>query len=201
MKTNTSSRKLKPRTLVLIILVSFIIIPIFMLLCRYGIYLIQYYAAPERDLDRYCSIGGSDWEVQRPYVVFPPKNAVVEATDTDYLQKSCISPLFFMGRQNLVYLSCNYTEEQYQTEVVRLAELCGDKNTETFALPAYVYYGYYPNGCCEYALLDEAAHTIYYLSFQGSMLLKQYIPGQLRPNTSFAFGKADSAEEWNGGNF
>lgn len=198
---SVTSQKSKRKKCVLLVLASLVLIPVLLIIIRLCISFYQYNKEPEQSLSRYCTIGNSAWEVQNPYVIFPENENVSTAESAHYLQKTCISPMFFIERQNLVYLECSYTEAQYQAEVGRLAELCGETNTETFALPAYVYYGFYPNGCCEYAILDEASLTIHYLSFQGSMLFKQYIPSQLHPNTNFYFGKADSAEEWDGGNF
>lgn len=198
---NKTGKKLKKKSIALLVFVILVLVPILLIIINYCVYLYQFYSAPERSLSRYCSISDSAWEVRQPYVIFPELDTVNSAEETEYLQKTCISPFFFIERQNLVYLVCCYGDEQYQTEVVRLEELCGEIDTETFAFPAYVYYGFYPNGCCEYAVIDEASHTIYYLSFQGSMLLKEHIPEWLQPKTKFYFGKAENAETWDGGNF
>ena len=198
---NKVNKRLNRKTIVLLVLLSLLLLPVLTSTVKYGVFLYQYYKEPERSFSKYCSIRASAWEVRQPYVIFPDLDTVNTAEKQEYLQKTCMSPFFFIERQNLVYLGCSYTEEKYKTEVARLAELCGEANTEVFAFPTYVYYGFYPNGCCEYAFCDESSHTVHYLSFQGSMLLEQYIPNQLQPNTPFYFGKADSAEEWDGGMF
>ena len=78
----------------------------------------------------------------------------------------------------LSLLRCNYSEEEFDREIIRLTEVASEYSEIYFNQPAYILY-YNILGDSEYALVNEQNHTIHYISFLGTRFLEQ-IPDEDR---------------------
>lgn len=150
-------------------------------LCCGCAYLFDYYTGPDTSLKNYLKHGEDGWLHDEPYELFPSLEAVQSAEEQHYLYKKYTSPTFLLDDDILTYLSCTYTEEDYNTEIERMQNLCGGLDEQTFLVPAYVLFRNFPNGFSEYAIADADSHTVFYIAVQGTMLFEKYVPESLHP--------------------
>ena len=74
----------------------------------------------------------------------------------------------------LTYAFCSFSEDVYEAEITRLQELANEYTETAFERPAYVL-RFEPKFIREYALVDEDAHTIHYISYYCPSFLKQVL--------------------------
>ena len=74
--------------------------------------------------------------------------------------------------QYLTYALCTFSEEVFNLEVSRLADLASEYSETYFAIPAYILYLDYV-GSSEYALVDENSLSIHYVCFSSNRFLDQ----------------------------
>lgn len=99
--------------------------------------------------------------IHSEFDIFPARNALDLCVVNNYRYVSK-STLFFDDLYFL--LSCTYTPEQYETELLRLQQTGAEYENTLFSLPAYVML--FSGKCYEYALLDEEHHTVIYVYAQ-----------------------------------
>ena len=165
----------KKAKIILFIVLGVILLPILCGFIRVAVYLQTLDSAPDESLTHYKSTKCDGWLAAEPYAVFPEKADVEASKEYHYLHKRIVSPTILQNNDIVTFLSCQYSDEAYSEEVARLNMLCGDLNINDFQYPAYVRYAGFPSHCYQYALLDESANTIYYVSFQYEMALKKYV--------------------------
>ena len=153
-----TARSQKARKWLSVLLICLGIAP----LCCGCAYLFDYYTGPDTSLKNYLKHGEDGWLHDEPYELFPSLEAVQSAEEQHYLYKKYTSPTFLLDDDILTYLSCTYTEEDYNTEIERLQNLCGGLDEQTFLVPAYVLFRNFPNGFSEYAIADADSHTVFY---------------------------------------
>ncbi|MCR5171174.1 MAG: hypothetical protein K6C33_12045 [Desulfovibrio sp.] len=102
--------------------------------------------------------------LQRSYwsegVLFPERSLLTEENCVFY------DRFFSDGANSPEYLSyalCTFSEEDYERQVARLAELSNEYSEEYFSKPAYILC-LNAVGLTEYALVDEGRHSIHYYS-------------------------------------
>ena len=86
--------------------------------------------------------------------------------------------------QYLSYALCSFSEEVYQGEVSRLAELASEYSETCFDKPAYILYLNFV-GRSEYALVDEDSRTIHYICYSSNRFL-DLLPAEDRLKAEFA---------------
>ena len=144
---------------------------------------IQEKAPPQTSINDYLTISEETFIIDNPYEIFPDKEVVLKTEEYDYFQKKVIEPLLLIFEDEaIIFLSCNYNEEQFAKEISRLDSLVEVSNTERFSLPAYEIHDF---KCYEYALIDEDSNKIYYVLSQSESFLNEFLPDYLRPKLFF----------------
>lgn len=110
-------------------------------------------------------------------VLFPKQDAIVE-NDVLLYQAECKSTII---DDDVYFILCHrYTANAFAGEITRFQESNAVYEDTLFALPAYVML--FTGDNYEYALLDEASHTITYVAAQAAdwnifeKLPEQYLP-------------------------
>ncbi len=122
------------------------------------------------------------WNAKEPYAVFPEKDSIRASDSYNYnLYHEKFPALFFLVDDDiLAVLECQFSEDDFNAEVVRLKELCGDANETDFAYPAFLYHTN-ARVSLEYALIDRENYTIHYISMQRITYAKRFVEPQYLP--------------------
>ncbi|MBQ8165227.1 MAG: hypothetical protein IJZ94_05380 [Clostridia bacterium] len=92
---------------------------------------------------------------------FPDKEVVNKSINCNY-EYRYRGTLFYDDQ--CIYIWCEYSEEDYISEIERLNISHGEYDTVLFDLPAYVFI--YDDICYEYAIIDDENRTIHYIYIQ-----------------------------------
>ena len=122
------------------------------------------------------------WNEKNPYAVYPEKRFIRAADSCDYHLYYDKFPLFNLLFDNdiLATLKCNYSQADFDCEIQRLSELCGNPDQTHFSYPAYVYTSE-ARAFMEYALVNRNNHSIYYFSVQNMRFARKYIDPKYLP--------------------
>lgn len=110
---------------------------------------------------------------------FPDQDTVTNGTVVSYSYKYKET---LIDDEQAVYLTCEFSEDNYRNEVSRLENSGADYAESLFDLPAYVFV-YGVSDSYEYAVLDENNHTIYYTYIQYLHGIRSDIPFQYLPSS------------------
>lgn len=123
------------------------------------------------------------WEAEEPYAVFPDKELVEGSVHYSYELYSEEFPILFLLYDNdaAAALCCTYTAQDYEEEIQRLKQLCGEPDETHFASSAYVYHTEHRGLFVEYALFDSQSRTIRYFALQGLVYSKKYVDPAFLP--------------------
>lgn len=122
------------------------------------------------------------------YKVFPTDLSDVDTVNDYYF---LFKPVLWVNPDIQVFLSCTYSKENFENEIIRLSELTAvidGYNTKSikysesiFMIPAY-YTVFAMYNSFEYALLDFETNTIIYVSMQYQSINEIYFDNKYLPN-------------------
>lgn len=136
------------------------------------------------------------------YEIFPTDLSGVDTVNDYYF---LFEPVLWVNPDIQVFLSCTYSKENYESEIIRLSELVAiidGYNTKSikysesiFMIPAY-YTIFATHSSFEYALLDFETNTIIYVSMQYQSINEIYFDSKYLPNDYLEVYTSDGNHEY-----
>lgn len=177
---HTSHRRIRPRTVFLLILIVPLAVAILSFFIRFGMYNYEHGQPPTSDLATYRRTALIGWNIEDPYAMFPSRETLDRAVRADYQFKKETSPFPLLFDNDIfAVVTCTYTASDFEAEYARLKQNFTPGTRSFYDGVSFVAVSSSTN--CAYALVDEENASISYLSMQNVNFSAEFLDRSLLP--------------------
>lgn len=117
---HTTHRHIRPRTVVLLILIVPLAVAILSFFICFGMYNYKHGQPPTSDLATYRRTALIGWNIKDPYAIFPSRETLDRAVHADYQSKKETSPFPLLFDNDIfAVVTCTYTASDFEAEYAR----------------------------------------------------------------------------------